>query len=499
MSELLYRSTRGEEKKVTSARAILNGLAGDGGLYVPEAVPRPDFSLSELPEMTYTLTAQHILRAFLTDYSDSELHRAAELAYGQRFRDPAVAPLVNRAGAWFLELFHGPTLAFKDMALTILPHLLKDAAKKSEEEKEIVILTATSGDTGKAALEGFAGVEGTRIVVYFPEHGVSPIQKRQMTTQEGENTHVIGIGGNFDDAQAGVKKMFADSALAAALSARGLMFSSANSINIGRLVPQVAYYFYAYGRLLASGDLSPGEEINFAVPTGNFGNILAGYYARRMGLPLRTLICASNQNNVLSDFFATGVYDRNREFFTTMSPSMDILVSSNLERLLYHAGGDDAGLVAGLMRSLASRGRYRAPESLRDGLAGFHGGFAGEEETARAIKDVFDSDRYVIDPHTAVAYAVWRRYRRQSGDTAKTVIVSTASPFKFPVDVIRSIEPGPHGSDDFALTARIAEISGLSLPPAVSALSKKPVRHRTVCRKEEMEAALRSVLGLNQP
>jgi len=333
-------------------------------------------------------------------------------------------------------------------------------------------------------------------VVYFPEQGVSPIQKRQMITQEGENTHVISILGNFDDAQSGVKKMFADEPLARAVAARGQVFSSANSINIGRLIPQVVYYFYAYGRLLASGAVNPGEKINFAVPAGNFGNILAGYYARRMGLPVRSLICASNRNKVLSDFLATGTYDRNREFFTTMSPSMDILVSSNLERLLYHAGGGDSSLVAALMRALAENGRYRVPDSLRRSLAGFSGGFADEADTARAIKELFDADRYVIDPHTAVAYSVWRRYCRETGDTTKTVIVSTASPHKFPGAVMKSIDAGHDETDDFALAEKIAEISGVSLPGAVRDLGQKPLRHRTVCRKEEMTTVLRTILGL---
>ncbi len=497
MNQLLYKSTRGEETPATSARAVLNGLAGDGGLYVPVEIPRADFALTELPAMSYAQTALRVMRLFLTDYSDEELQRAVQAAYGDKFADPEVAPLVNRSGAWFLELFHGPTLAFKDMALTILPHLLVTAAQKCGEDREIVILTATSGDTGKAALEGFAGVAGTRVVVYFPEHGVSSIQKRQMTTQEGENTHVIGIVGNFDDAQAGVKKMLADKALAAAMAARRQMFSSANSINIGRLIPQVTYYFYAYGRLLASGEARPGEEVNFAVPTGNFGNILAGYYARCMGLPVRKLICASNSNKVLFDFFATGIYDQNREFFTTMSPSMDILVSSNLERLLYHAGGGDAAQTANLMRSLSASGRYRVPESLREGLDAFSSGFATEAETALAIKDVFESGRYVMDPHTAVAFSVWRHYRRQTGDHSKTVIVSTASPYKFPADVLASIGAGGDDRDPLALAEKIAVLAGGRVPRAVRELGQKPVRHRTVCRKEDMEAVLRSILGLN--
>ena len=355
---LLYRSTRSADVKVTASQAILKGLAADGGLYVPESIPALDVSLEELAGMDYREVAYEVMKLFITDFTEEELKNCINKAYDSKFDTDEIAPLVNADGAYFLELFHGATIAFKDMALSILPHLLTTSARKNNIKNDIVILTATSGDTGKAALAGFADVKGTKIIVFYPKHGVSPIQEKQMVTQKGDNTYVVGIEGNFDDAQTGVKTMFGDSELAKELDANGFQFSSANSINIGRLVPQVVYYVYAYTRLLANNEIKNGDRINVVVPTGNFGNILAAYYAKNMGLPIAKLICASNENKVLFDFFKTGTYDRNREFVLTSSPSMDILISSNLERLIYRIAGDDANANKELMDSLKKDGRY---------------------------------------------------------------------------------------------------------------------------------------------
>ncbi|MDH7568159.1 MAG: threonine synthase, partial [Armatimonadota bacterium] len=391
-----YRSTRGGGERVSASQAILRGIADDGGLYVPTLFPDLSTSLASLPEWSYNDLACRVMAPFLADFDAAELRACVEAAYDAKFDTPLVAPVVPRAGVYFLELYHGPTLAFKDMALAILPHLMRTAAAKESLQRRILILTATSGDTGKAALEGFADVAGTRIIVFFPHEGVSEIQKRQMVTQGGANTHVVGIRGNFDDAQNGVKAIFADAQLRHRAEASGWRFSSANSINVGRLIPQVVYYFYAYGQLVRQGALQPGERFNVVVPTGNFGNILAAYYAGRMGLPVHRLVCASNANKVLFDFLATGVYDRNRPFVPTISPSMDILVSSNLERLLFALSGENPETTARLMAQLAREGRYAITPEMRQGLERFYGGYATEEETRRAIREVFESDRYLI-------------------------------------------------------------------------------------------------------
>ena len=390
-------------------------------------------------DMTYQQTAYEVMKQYLTDFSEEELKSCIAKAYDAKFDTEEIAPLVKKDDAWFLELFHGATIAFKDMALSILPHLMITSARKNQVKNEIVILTATSGDTGKAALAGFAGVEGTRIVVFYPKDGVSAIQEKQMVTQKGDNTCVVGIHGNFDQAQTGVKKMFSDPALAKEMEAEGYQFSSANSINIGRLVPQIVYYVYAYGRLLKAGEISEGETINVVVPTGNFGNILAAFYAKNMGLPIGKLICASNENKVLFDFFRTGVYDRNREFILTNSPSMDILISSNLERLIYRIAGEDADKNAALMKALVTEGRYEITPQMREQLSDFYGNYASEEETGEAIHDLYEKTGYVMDTHTAVAKSVYEKYRAQTGDTAtKTVIASTASPFKFTGSVMKA-------------------------------------------------------------
>ena len=353
---LMFRSTRNADNKVTASQAILKGLAEDGGLFVPEQLPKLDVPVEALADMSYHETAYAVMKQFLTDYTEEELKECISRAYDEKFDTQEIAPLKKADGRFYLELFHGATIAFKDMALSILPYLMTTAARKNHEKHEIVILTATSGDTGKAALAGFADVPGTRIIVFYPKNGVSAVQEKQMVTQKGDNTCVIGIHGNFDDAQSGVKKLFGDTALGEELEHSGFCFSSANSINIGRLVPQIVYYVYAYGKLLKSGEIQAGEKINVVVPTGNFGNILAAFYAKNMGLPIGRLICASNENRVLFDFFQTGTYDRNREFILTSSPSMDILISSNLERLIYRNAVDHDVQNAALMRMLAETG-----------------------------------------------------------------------------------------------------------------------------------------------
>ena len=397
--------------------------------------------------------------------------------------------------AWYLELFHGPTIAFKDMALSILPYLMTTAAAKNGSGKEIVILTATSGDTGKAALAGFAGVKGTKIMVFYPKNGVSSIQERQMVTTVGANTRVIGINGNFDDAQTSVKNLFTDQVLVSEMAEHGMQFSSANSINIGRLTPQIVYYVFAYTRLLADGAIKAGDPVNFVVPTGNFGNILAAYYAKRMGLPIGKLICASNSNKVLFDFFETGEYDRNREFILTSSPSMDILISSNLERLIYHISGDSADRCAAFMKELKETGKYTITEEMRAQLSDFVSGYADEEQTAAEIREVFENDGYVIDPHTAVASSVYRRYRRETGDSTPSVIDSTASPFKFEGSVMKAL-----GQDtslpDLELADKLSEVAKVPVPKAVSDLRDAPVLHDIVCDRDDMKREVKRFLGL---
>ena len=493
--EVLYRSTRGGGEPVTASRAILQGLAQDGGLFVPTQVPRLESSFEELAAMEYRDVAYEVMKLLLTDFTEQELRGCIDRAYDKKFDTEEIVPFAEADGAYYMELFHGPTIAFKDMALQVLPHLMIAAAKKNREDKEIVILTATSGDTGKAALAGFAGVPGTKIIVFYPKDGVSAIQERQMVTQKGGNVCVIGIRGNFDDAQTGVKKIFTDEALRAQMAEHGYQFSSANSINIGRLVPQIVYYCYAYSRLLKEERIHSGDAVNFVVPTGNFGNILAAYYAGRMGLPVHKLLCASNSNKVLFDFFQTGTYDRNREFVLTSSPSMDILISSNLERLLYHIAGDDAAADASLMRDLSQRGVYEITPAMRENLGQFRGGYATEEQTAEAIRSLYEDTGYVIDPHTAVARSVYEAYRKETGDRTVSVIASTASPFKFESAVMKALgryEDIP----DLELADRLSEIAGVPVPEAVSSLRGAEVLHQTVCGRDEMEAQVRTFLQM---
>ena len=493
---LFYRSTRDDSVRVTASQAILKGLAPDGGLFVPESIPSLDKSLEELSKMSYKEVAYEVMKLMLDDFTEEELKNCIDKAYDSKFDTEEIAPLVKAEGAYFLELFHGATIAFKDMALSILPHLLTTSAKKNDVKNEIVILTATSGDTGKAALAGFADVPGTRIVVFYPKNGVSPIQEKQMVTQKGANTHVIGIKGNFDDAQTGVKNIFGDKELEKVMNNAGFQFSSANSINIGRLVPQIVYYVYAYARLLANGEIKAGEKINAVVPTGNFGNILAAFYAKNMGLPINKLICASNENKVLYDFFTTGEYDRNRDFVLTTSPSMDILISSNLERLIYRIAGNSAEKNSELMASLKETGKYEITADMKAQLSDFYGNYADEAKTAEEIKKVYDACGYVMDTHTAVASAVYRTYVEETGDTKKTVIASTASPFKFARSVMTAIDSKYADMDEFELVDELVKVSKTPEPKAVTEIRTAPVRHTTVCDKTEMEATVKKFLGI---
>lgn len=493
--EVLYSSTRGAKGQIPASLAILKGLAPDGGLYVPDHIPTLEKSLREIAQLSYQDVAYEVMKLLLTDYTEEELRYCISHAYDSKFDTEEIAPLAEADGAYYLELYHGATIAFKDMALSILPYLMTTAAKKNDVKNEIVILTATSGDTGKAALAGFADVPGTRIIVFYPKHGVSPIQEQQMVTQKGDNTCVIGIEGNFDDAQTGVKKIFTDPELAKELDAKGFQFSSANSINIGRLVPQIVYYVYAYTRLLKEGRIADNEAINVVVPTGNFGNILAAYYAKNMGVPIAKLICASNSNKVLFDFFQTGEYDRNRDFVLTSSPSMDILISSNLERLIYHIAGDNAAKDAEYMGQLSSTGKYEITDEMRSKLTDFFGGFATEEETWATIKNVFDKTGYLMDTHTAVASSVYSKYVEKTGDKTVTVIASTASPFKFTRSVMNALGKGDDSKDDFALADELSKVSGVEIPEAVSSIRTAKIRHNTVVDKADMQKAVLDFLA----
>lgn len=483
---LLYKSTRGDKKFVTASQAILKGIADDGGLYVPTNIPKIDFGTEEIVRMDYKELAYRVLRLMLDDFSEEELRACIDGAYDDKFDDPLIAPLTETEECGVLELFHGKTIAFKDMALSILPYLLKTSAKKNGEDRTVIILTATSGDTGKAALEGFANVDGTGIIVFFPQDGVSDVQKRQMITQEGKNTCVVGIKGNFDDCQTAVKKAFTDPELKSQLASEGYVFSSANSINIGRLAPQIVYYFYAYGQMIKAGRISVGDKLNFVVPTGNFGNILAGYYAKEMGLPVGKLVCASNENKVLYDFFKTGVYDINRKFILTSSPSMDILISSNLERLLYHLS-EDTDKVKGLMEGLGSAGKYEFSED-----SCFVGEYSTESETFETIKSVFEKENYVLDTHTAVAYSGLRKYVGETGDTTPSVVVSTASPFKFAKSVLAAIDNKYEGTEAFKAVGLLSEVSGTAVPKPIKDLDKRSILHDICIEKDEIKDFVRN-------
>lgn len=497
---MLYESTRGKTRPVRSAEAIKMGIAPDGGLFVPDRPVRmTGEQLVEMAGMPYHHFARAVLELFLTDFSVEEIMSCVMRAYNHdKFDVPSIAPLKKLDhGLYILELWHGPTCAFKDFALQILPHLLTSAVAKTGGREEIAILVATSGDTGKAALEGFKDVPGARIIVFYPAEGVSEIQKLQMITQEGGNTHVVAVQGNFDQAQGGVKEIFGDEDLNEEIRRCGYRFSSANSINWGRLLPQIVYYFFAYLDLLTRGELASGEEINFVVPTGNFGNILAAFYARRMGLPVQHLILAANQNSVLTDFIQTGVYDRNRTFYKTISPSMDILISSNLERLLFECTDRDGKKTTAWMAELSEKGHYRLDRETHTKISElFWSAPADDDETMAAIRETYQKYNYLIDTHTAVGKHVYDRYFKMTNDRHKTIIASTASPFKFNRSVIAAIW-GPADvcqKSEFALLEFLAQKTGLAIPPGLKDLDKKPVRHTYTVKPEDMPRAVRNIL-----
>ncbi len=497
MEEILYKSTRSNSEPIKASEAILKGLADDGGLFVPEKLPKLEVSIEELAKMTYQEVAYEVMKLFFTDFTEEELKNCINNAYDSKFDTEEIAPLVEVEGKYFLELFHGKTIAFKDMALSILPHLMTTSAKKNNIKNEIVILTATSGDTGKAALAGFADVPGTKIIVFYPDGGVSQIQERQMVTQKGDNTFVVAIKGNFDQAQSGVKAIFSNKELAKLMDENGYQFSSANSINIGRLVPQVAYYVFAYSRLVKEGKIASGDLINVDVPTGNFGNILAAFFAKNMGVPIAKLICASNENKVLYDFFRTGTYDKNREFILTTSPSMDILISSNLERLIFKIAGSDAIKNKSMMDSLISTGAYKIDDKMKEQLDDFYGNYATQDESADVIKRTYEETGYVMDTHTAVAAVVYEKYVKDTGDNTPTVIASTASPFKFTRSVMNSIDP-KYGKvdDDFELVDELAKIGNLEIPSAITEIRDAEILHNNKCEVAGMEDIVKKFLNI---
>ena len=498
--DMIYRSTRNESETATASEAILKGLTSDGGLFVPDELPELDVPFEELAEMDYQGVAFEVMSRMFTDFTEDELIACIEGAYDVKFDTEKIAPVKYHHGAYILELFHGKTIAFKDMALSILPYLMTTAAKKNNINDEILILTATSGDTGKAALAGFADVPGTNIIVYYPKGGVSPIQEAQMLTSKGANLDVVSVKGNFDDAQTGVKKIFSDPKMQEFAKEHGVMFSSANSINIGRLVPQIVYYVYAYTRLVAAGTIKPGDEINVVVPTGNFGNILAAYYASLMGLPVKKFICASNDNKVLFDFFTTGKYDKNRDFILTTSPSMDILISSNLERLIYRIAGNDATKNAEMMKSLNEKGEYEIDEEMKKNLYQFYGNFATMDEVAETIKTVYEEDGYVLDPHTAVAVNVYDKYKAETGDDTPVVIASTASPYKFTRSVVEAIVGEKRDkASDFELVDELFKISGVAIPQAIEdARSGEPMEKRTFAKTKMSDPVKEMIEKINK-
>lgn len=484
-----YLSTRNKTLRLTAAQAISQGLSADGGLMTPEILPKLSRNaMDTMKEMSYQQRAVYVMSTYLENFTASELSTFATKAYGpDKFDTAAVAPVRPVDGnTYCLELWHGPTCAFKDMALQMLPYLLSASLVKTNEKKTVCILVATSGDTGKAALEGFKDVDKTRILVFYPKDGVSAIQQLQMNTQEGNNVGVCSVAGNFDDAQTGVKMLFSDETLRTELADRGYFLSSANSINWGRVLPQIVYYISAYCDLLRDGAIQNGELVNVCVPTGNFGNILAAYYAKQMGVPIGKLICASNSNNVLTDFLKTGVYDRNRKFYTTMSPSMDILISSNLERLLFDLSGQDDSLVRQYMGELAAEGKYTVSPAIRRKLEGlFAAGFCNDEQTQKVIGQMWKEHGYLIDPHTAVAFDVLDQYRKETGDETATLVVSTASPFKFCDSVLGAlgVTELAEGTD---ILDQLAELTGVAAPAPLASLKSKQVRFQDNVAKEHM-------------
>ena len=489
-----YISTRSKIEPINSAEAILHGLSTDGGLFVPEEIPKVSLEeIEKLLPMKYPQRAAEILQKFLTDYTDFELNECAELAY-DLFDSSLKVPLAilirdkqEKSPVGIMELWHGPTSAFKDMALQILPRLMTLALKKTGETKEILILVATSGDTGKAALAGFSDVPQTKIMVFYPDGGVSKIQRLQMVTQTGKNVNVTAVRGNFDDAQTGVKKIFGDEKIQKKLAGLNVKFSSANSINWGRLAPQIVYYFSAYAEMINTKQIKLGDKVNVTVPTGNFGNILAAYYAKKMGLPIKTLICASNKNHVLTDFFKTGIYNRNRDFYKTITPSMDILISSNLERLLYHETGGDIEKIQKFMKDLNETGKYKIDDALKKNLDEiFYADFATEEETSETIKNIYDEFKYLIDTHTAVAISVSEKYRKKTKDMLPMIVASTASPFKFTNSVLNALGESAENIDDLAQLERLSFLTQKRIPKNLSSLTTAKVLHENICDKEKM-------------
>lgn len=486
-----YTSTRDKSLSINASEAIIKGISDDGGLFVPIDIPKVE-NISEWKDLNYNGLAYEVMKLYLTDFSEDVLKKIIDNAYDGKFEGEDIAPLKKLGEDYFLELYHGPTFAFKDMALSILPYLLKESLKIQNIDKEVVVLTATSGDTGKAALEGFADVEGANIVVFYPVDGVSKVQKLQMITQKEHNTFVIGIKGNFDDAQTGVKEIFNDKDFKEQLLKNNFILSSANSINIGRLIPQIVYYVYSYLKLLKLGEIKKDEKINISVPTGNFGNILAAFYAKEMGVPINKLICASNENNILTDFFNTSIYDKRRDLALTTSPSMDILVSSNLERLLYHLNEDEE-LIKEAMENLKSEGLYEVQDM---DISDFYANFARQEEVVAEIERVYKRYNYLIDTHTAVASKVYTKYRYEYKDNKKAVIVSTASPFKFPRTVAESIELDTDGKDDFVIIEELGKKADLKIPMQISDLKDKMVTHKKVIDKENMKKTIIEFLEL---
>lgn len=497
---MYYNSTRNSNIKVNSAEAITQGISVEGGLFVPENIPEITLDeIKKLGNMSYADRAAYVFKKYLTDFTDAEIHYCTDNAYNTKnFETETIAELAHLFdGTYMLELWHGPTCAFKDMALQILPYFLTTSAKKINLDKKIIILVATSGDTGKAALEGFKDVEGTQILVFYPEDGVSSMQKRQMKTQEGSNVGVCALKGNFDDCQNGVKSIFTDNDVKKLLEENKMMFSSANSINWGRLVPQIVYYISAYTELVKDEEINLGEEINIVVPTGNFGNILAAYYAKHMGVPVNKLICASNINNVLTDFIRTGVYDRNRKFYATTSPSMDILISSNLERLLYLMTDKNDELIKEWFGALAKDGKYEVNDTVKEKLnKEFYGGFCDDEQTKKTIRDIYEKFSYTCDTHTAVAVKVYEDYKRETGDSTKTVIASTASPYKFSVSVLEAIEKRKSDLDEYDMVDKLCVLSKLSVPSALATLKNKPEKFSDSIEKNQMKDYVIKSLGL---
>lgn len=497
---MFYNSTRNSTVKVSSAEAITQGISADGGLFVPESIPT--LSLDEIKavgDMSYADRAAFVFSKYLTDFTDAEIHYCTDNAYSTKnFETESIAEIAHLFdGTYMLELWHGPTCAFKDMALQILPYFLTTSAKKINLDKKIVILVATSGDTGKAALEGFKDVEGTSIMVFYPEDGVSPMQKRQMKTQEGSNVGVCALKGNFDDCQNGVKAIFTDEDVKKQLDEKGMMFSSANSINWGRLVPQIVYYVSAYAELVKDGEIELGDKINIVVPTGNFGNILAAYYAKHMGVPVNKLICASNINNVLTDFINTGVYDRNRKFYATVSPSMDILISSNLERLLYLLTDRNDSVIKEWFGKLSAEGRYEVSDEIKAKISEeFFAGFCDDVQTKNTIHEIYEKYSYTCDTHTAVAVKVYEDYKKLTGDTTKTVIASTASPYKFSNAVLEAVQNEKSDLDEYDMIDKLAELSKMPVPSALADLRNKPERFNDVIDKAEQKNYVLKTLGI---